>query len=157
MKTMFRILLICFVIVVALVLVRFWTLPQRVQEIYLSKFFARRRYSLIVYSGAPVQPTLIYRVKVYKGFFAIDRSLDPDQTRELVQVLLDTANYEPYEPGRNWNVGELIFIYFDKKGSQLGESHLNPAGEMLTVPLELIGRAGYLTSDGLKKLRSTIE
>ena len=154
---MFRILLIVLAILVGLVLVRFWTLPDRVQHILVSKYLGQPKYSLTVYSGVPVETTQVHEVRIYKGFFTLDRLLDPDETRELVRILRDTTNYDSNQPGENMDAEELIFVYFDKKGLLLGESHLNRHGELLTVPLGLIGRSGYLTNDGLRELSNAIE
>jgi hypothetical protein len=54
-------------------------------------------------------------------------------------------------------VEALVFIYFDREGLPLGESHLNPDGEILTGPPELFGVAGYLTTNAFNKLKTKIK
>ena len=84
---MFRILLVFVLCLVALALVRFLTLPIPVQEIVLFKSFDRPMYWHTVYSGPPVDTRQIHKVKIYNHFFALDKSLDPDQTRTVVAIL----------------------------------------------------------------------
>lgn len=152
-NTTMKTTLVFLLIVIGLILVRFLTLPNPVQEIVLSKCFTRPMYSHTVYSGPDVDTTKIHKAKIYKGFFALDKSLDPDETRAVINILLDTANYDINGPGENLSAKELIFTYFDIEGSMLGSSHLSPRGDLISIPHDLFGATGYLTSDGLQKLR----
>ena len=155
-KRIIRILFALMVLFAGLVLFRFLTLPDPAKAAVL-RHLKPEMYHLTVYPGSPVEESQIHRVKIYKGFFSSDTFLDPDETRVLVDILRDTANYGSNPFQSDLIAPELLFIYLDKNGSLLGEGHLLADGELQTALPGLVGMNGYLTRKASEKIGAILE
>jgi hypothetical protein len=118
------------ILVTALVLIRFAQLPTPIKERYAHEF--NRRYYTISYGNIPIDTAAIVKTVVFSGFFGIEKTLEKSETRRLLEILSDPANYQHGEI----EIPDLdkTLFYYDEKGGIIGETILRNGGQVSTLP-----------------------
>lgn len=133
----------------AILFVRLLSVPPCVKTEWILKGLANRFH--VVDYGDNIDTTKLAKTIVYSGFFSFDKTLDKTESKHLLQILLDSANYKSGE----WGTSDYTksFYFIDNDGNTLGKTVFDEIGQTRTWPSnELQTKWAALSEQGLKKV-----